>query len=338
MLMFRGSMVFVLLAATCATVTLAQSRSAPYTPASSIAIPDGRWDLLSYKAEGQTVFLARGDAVTVVDLKSGSAHNVGTIAGGHAALAIPGTNMVAVTSGQDNTLRLIDDQTGKQAASITVGKKPDAAIWDPAIRRILVMNADSGTVSAVDPVAMKVTQSIAVKPALELPALVGGSLLAINNEDASELDFVDLTKGTALAPLPLTGCEHPTGLAYDPADHVTLSACANGVAAIVDVPHRKIVKLLPIGAGPDGALFDTKRHRFIVPCGRSGTMSVFNSAAGGNVTAVGTVTTEVGARTAALDEASGRVFLPSATFMPTQAGRFPQAVPGSAHLLVFAPN
>src|SRR5690606_22701011 len=101
----------------------------------------------------------------------------------------------------------------------------------------------------------KVMQTIAVKPALELPALVGANLLAINNEDASELELVDLAKGKALAPVPLTGCEHPTGLAYDPADRMTLSACANGKAALVDIADRKVVKLLPIGAGPDGALF-----------------------------------------------------------------------------------
>jgi len=95
--------------------------------------------------------------------------------------------------------------------------------------------------------------------------------------------------------------------------------------------------LLPIGEGPDGALFDAKRHRFIVPCGRSGTMSVFNVGSGAIVTPLATVTTEVGARTASLDEATGRIFMPSAQFKPAEAGKFPQAVPGTAHLLIFAP-
>ena len=200
-----------------------------------------------------------------------------------------------------------------------------------------VMNADSGTVSVVDPAALKVTRTIAVKPALELPAKVGPDLLAINDEDEGELELVDLAKGKALAPIRLAGCEGPTGLAFDPADHLTLSACANGVAALVDVKTRKVVKLLPIGAGPDGALFDSKRHRFIVPCGRSGTLSVFSVDRGATVIPLATVRTEIGARTAALDEAGGRIFMPSAQFKPAEAGKFPQAVPGTAHLLIFTP-
>jgi YVTN family beta-propeller protein len=299
---------------------------------------DGRWDLVSYDTAHGRVLVARGDAVTVIDLKNGSARNIGSIAGGHAALAVPGTTLIAVTSGQDNSLRLLDADTGQEAARIAVGDKPDAAIWDDKSRRVLVMNADSGTVSVVDPAAQRVTQTIAVKPALELPALVEPDLLAVNNEDANELEWIDLKKGRVLTPLPLTGCQGPTGLAYDGADHLSLSACANGVAALVNVKTRKVVKLLPIGAGPDTALFDPKRHRFLVPCGRSGTLSVFDVGKGGLVTSRGELRTEVSARTAAIDEATGRIFLPSAQFRPAQSGQRPQAVAGAAHLLVFAPT
>ena len=254
------------LAATSAAVGFAQNAAGEYSPNAPIAMADGRWDLVSYDTAHGRVLVARGDAVTVIDLENGSARNIGSIAGGHAALAVSGTNLIAVTSGQDNSLRLLDADTGQEAARIAVGDKPDAAIWDDKTRRVLVMNADSGTVSVVDPVARRVTQTIAVKPALELPALVEPDLLAVNNEDANELEWVDLKRGRALTPLPLTGCQGPTGLAYDGADHLSLSACANGVAALVDVKTRKVVKLLPIGAGPDTALFDSKRHRFLVPC------------------------------------------------------------------------
>jgi len=326
------------LAATCGSAALSQSSAVDYSPAASIAIADGRWDLASYDGAHNRVLIARGDSVTVVDLATRTARNIGTIAGGHAALSIPGSDTIAVTSGQDNTLRLLDAKSGNETARIPVGQKPDAAIWDGATHRVLVMNASSGTVSVVDPAAKRVTQTITVKPALELPALIGSNLLAVNNEDAGELDLVDLAKGKALAPVVLTGCKGPTGLAYDPAAHLTLSACANGVAALVDVRSRKVIKLLPIGAGPDTALFDAKRHRFLVPCGRSGTLSIFDVGARGSVTARPDVKTEISARTATIDQSSGRVFLPSAQFLPPKDGQRPQAVPGTAHLLIYAPS
>jgi YVTN family beta-propeller protein len=308
-----------------------------YQLEASIPLTDGFWDIATYDAEHNRVLIGRGAAASVVDLATKQVRDIGQIARGHAALAIPGTNEIAVTSGQDNTLRLLDARDGHQIASVAVGDNPDAALWDPALHQVLVMNAKSGSVSLVDPASAKVVRTIAVKPALEFGALAGRSLLAINDEDASELELVDLKQGKALAPIPLTGCQGPTGLAADVADGLTLSACANGVAALVDVRARKVLQTVSIGQGPDTGLFDARHHRFIVPCGRSGTLSLF-SLKGRKLTPEGTVTTEISARTAALDPKSGRVFLPAAKFGLAPPGQRPPIVPGSAHLLVLDPS
>ena len=262
---------------------------------------------------------------------------MGQITGGHGVVVVPGSGRIAVTSGRDNSVRMLDGAGGLEIARVAVGEGPDAALWDGEGHRVIVMNAEGGSVSLVDPAAAKVVGTVAVKKGLELGAMIAPGMLAINDEDAGELELVDLTHGRALAPIVLTGCQAPTGLAYDAVDHLSLSACRNGVAALVDTKSKAVVKLLPIGQGPDGALYDAKRRRFLVPCGRSGTLSVFSVSAG-QVVPTGSVTTEVGARTAALDPASGRVFLPSARYQPAQAGQRPAMVPGTAHLLVFEPG
>ena len=118
---------------------------------------------------------------------------------------------------------------------------------------------------------------------------------------------------------------------------LALSSCGNGKAALVDLRTRKLVRLLPIGQGPDTVLFDPVRHRFLIPCGRSGTMSAFGVDKHGMVSELGTVTTEISARTGAIDEATGRVYLPSAKYKPAEAGKRPEMIPGSAHLLVLSP-
>lgn len=320
-------------AMTAAAVHGSLPAAASYHVETSIPLADGFWDIATYDAEHNRVLVGRGAAASIVDLVTGKARDVGQIQRGHAALAIPGTNEIAVTSGQDNSLRLIDAGDGHEVAKVAVGENPDAALWDPALHQVLVMNARSGSVSQVDPASAKVVRTIPVKPALEFGAIAAPGLLAINDEDAGELELVDLKQGKVLAPIPLTGCEHPTGLAADVAEGLTLSSCANGVAALVDIRGRKVVQLVPIGQGPDTALFDAKRHRFIVPCGRSGTLSLF-TIGGGKLTPAGTVTAEIGARTAALDPKTGRVFLPAAKFLPAPQGQRPAIVPGSAHLLV----
>jgi DNA-binding beta-propeller fold protein YncE len=315
-----------------------RATTASYHKEASIPLSDARSDLASFDAESGRVLIARSAAASLVDVAAGRARDIGTVAGGHAALAIPGTSLVAVTSGRDNSLRLLDSRDGHETARIAVGQDPDAAIWDAVAHQIIVVNTKGGTVSLVDPAIGKVVRTIKVKPALELGVKVGPNLLAINDEGLNEVEIVDLKQGKMLPPITLKGCEGPTGIAYDAADGLLLSSCANGVAALVDMRRKQLVRLLPIGAGPDTVLFDAARRRFLVPCGESGTMVVFSVNRGRQVVPAGTVTTEVGARTAALDPATGRVFLPNARFRAAEAGKRAAVVPGTSHLIVLGPS
>ena len=276
--------------------------------------------------------------MSIIDQETGSVRSAGTVTRGHAAVPIDGTNLIAVTSGGDNSVRLINGTTGVQTASILVGQNPDAAFFDPISKRLIVMNAKEGTVSTIDPQSARLVGTIAVKPALELGVLVGSGLLAVNDEDANEIELVDLKRGKALKPISLPGCEGPTGIAFDAADSLILSACANGQAALVDARSRRLVKLLPIGKGPDGALFDPVRRRFLVPCGQSGSLSVFAVSRGKTVTALPAIATEPSARTAALDPVSGRIYLPAARYEAAIAGERPKLIAGSVHLIVMEPT
>ena len=117
-----------------------------------------------------------------------------------------------------------------------------------------------------------------------------------------------------------------------------LSSCANGKAALTDLRARKVVALLPIGEGPDTAIWDAGHKRFLVPCGKSGTLSVIRMV-GRTPLVEKAVQTEVSARTAAIDAATGRLYLPSARFGPPVAGAKRGAMEaGSFHVLVMAPR
>ncbi|MEO5866152.1 MAG: gluconolactonase [Sphingomonas sp.] len=317
----------------------AQPAGAAFEKLASIRAPDDRWDFASWDAGHRFVLVAHGKDVLVIDPAHPEAvRAIGSLQGAHGVVAIPGTTNLLVTSGKDNTARVIDEITGKEIASIAVAADPDALILSADGRRAYIMAAKGGTISIVDLVKNTEVGRIALKEGLEVPVLVTPGLLAVNDEDANEIELADLQARKAAGTIKLTGCEGPTGLAYDSATGLALSACANGKAALVDLRARRLVELLPIGDGPDTAIWDANHKRFLVPCGKSGTLSVI-SMDGRKPIIEAAATTETSARTAAFDPATGRVYLPAARFGPVPAGAKRGAMEaGSFHVLVLAPR
>lgn len=320
------------------------SPSPVYRVSASIAGPDGAgWDYAAVDADARRLYIAHGDAVMAVVLgAAATSTSIGSISHGHAVVPIPHTRLLLVTSGHDSTVRIIDTVSGREQARIPVGEDPDAAIVDPATGHVLVMNAKAGTISEINAGAdgskPAVVRTMTVKPALEFAAIGGGRNLFVNNEDANEIDTVDLGTGKAGAPIALPGCEAPTGLAYDARTDRLIAACANGKAAIVAASARKLTALVPIGAGPDAVILDAGRRLAFIPCGRDGVLEVLSLDASGEVRRVATVRTEVGARTGALDPVSGAIYLPTARFGPLAPGtKRPPALPGTFHVLVVRP-
>ena len=301
----------------------------------TIAGPDGGWDLASMDAAGHRLLIARGAEVTVIDLmRQPRVRAIGRVVRGHAAIALPG-GRVLVTSGTENMARIFDGASGADLADVAVGQNPDAAIWDARLSAALVMNARGGTVSVVDPARGAVIRTIALAPGLELPALDAQGLLYVNNEEANLVHVVDPATGTVRAPIPLTGCEGPTGLGYDPRTHILIAACANGKAAVVDPAAGRVIQLLDIGRGPDGVMIDSARHLAFIPCGQDGELDIVALARGRPLQVTERVPTEIGARTGAVDPATGLVYLPTARFgPPPAAGGRPPAIPGTFHVLV----
>ncbi len=310
-----------------------------YTVVDSIAGPDGSWDYAMIDPSAHRLYIARSGSVTVADLGANApATSIGNIARGHAVVPLPG-NRLLVTSGNDDTVRFLDTVNGAQLTSVSVGKKPDAAIYDAPNHRAFVMNADSGTISVIDTDAMRVTSAITVKPALEYGALSKDGTLFVNNEDANEVEVIDVAAGKVLASVAMSGCEGPTGLGYDATHDRLISACANGKAAIIDAHTRKVLKLIDIGKGADAVIMDDERRLAFIPCGRDGVLDILSLDAPGGVMKVGSVQTEVGARTGALDPGTGAIYLPTAKFAPPAApGGRPTPVPGSFHILVVKPS
>jgi YVTN family beta-propeller protein len=334
--MLRAAYKYLVVSVVAATL-IAAAPAPTYVVSGSIPGPDGRWDYASVDSSAHQLYVAHGDVVTAVDLGTKAVRSFGAIAKAHAVVPITGKSMLLVTSGNDNSVRLLATGDGRELARIPVGADPDAAFYDAASGRAVVMNAKDGTVSVIDVAARKVVRTITLKPALEFGVLGKNNMLYVNNEDLNEIESANLTNGKVGATIPLLGCTGPTGLGYDEKTGQLISACANGKAAVVDAVSHKMVKLLSIGSGPDAVIMDTARRVAIIPCGRDGTLSIvaLDSADGAKV--IATAISEKGARTGALDPSNGTIYLPTAAFsQPASAGARPAAVPGSFHVVAMS--
>lgn len=319
------------------SVSSAANAAAPaYHIVDRVSGPDGRWDYVRVDPTADRVLVAHGTSVTEVGLTDGKV-TVGLTPGLllHDAMPVNGHEML-VTDGGKGVVTFADVVTGEAVATVKAGKNPDAAVFDARSGLILVMNHSGGDVTLIDAKSHKAVGVIEVGGDLEAAAVDGAGHAFVNVEDKNQIAVIDLAGRKVTARYALTGCDGPTGIAYDAADRMLIAAC-DGDTAFVDARTGKTLQTLPTGKGADGVAFDAKRRLAFVPAGRAGTLAVV-AVARGKSSIVQTVRTEVGARTIALDERTGRVYLPSALFTPAAtAGARPTLTPGSFHLLVVAP-
>jgi DNA-binding beta-propeller fold protein YncE len=300
---------------------------------SSIPGPDGGWDLAAVDSDGRRLYIARSDGVTAIDLDTGKV-TPKLIDGKRLHTALPLANgKVLTTNGGTNTATLFEAATGKTIAAIPTGIDPDDAVFDPTSGLVLIMDGDGGDITLIDPKTASSPGRIAVGGKLEAAALDGHGHVFVNVEDKGEIAVVDIASRKVTARFHLPDCERPTGLAMSPVTGLLVAACANKKALAVQSKDGTVAASLVIGERPDGAIYDASRNLFFIPCGE-GNIAVINEKTG-TAAVVGTIATANGARTAALDGKTGKIYLPTADFAPPAEGeKRHKVVPGTFRVLV----
>lgn len=303
---------------------------------------DGGWDIATFDPVKRRIYIGRAYGVMFIDADTGAITS--KLADGHTVhevLPLPGGAMVMATDGGTNRARLIDTASGKVVAEIPTGKDPDAATYDPATHLALAMNPDSASATLVDIATHKGVGTISIPGDLEYATADGTGKVYVNaNQDGRvHIAVVDVKARRVVATYPLTGCKRANGLDYIAADHLLFSACTGGTAKFIAAATGKQVASLPVCAGSDAAVYDPVRKRAFVPCGREGVMDVISLDDPAHPAVIQRVTTENGARTAAVDPKTGDVYLPVAKRLPTAVpGRRRRPIaPGTFHVLVIAP-
>jgi DNA-binding beta-propeller fold protein YncE len=320
-------------AAALAAAALAAGAGPHYHVIDTVPGPDGGWDYVRVDAANNRVLVTRGGSVMSLDLAA-RAVTLGLSPGQrlHDALPLNGGREILVTHGGSDTAVFADGATGATLATVPTGKNPDAAGLEPRSGLVLVMDHSGGDVVLIDPHTRKDVGRIEVGGDLEAAAFDGAGRAYVNVEDRNQVAVIDIASRTVVARYALTGCDAPTGIAYDAADKLLLIAC-DGSTEVVEAATGKVLQTLTTGKGADGIAWDEGRKRAFVSAGE-GTLSVIEVTAG-RAAVVQTVQTRRSARTIALDPRSGRLYLPSAEYgPPPSAGGRPTLIPGSFRLLV----
>jgi DNA-binding beta-propeller fold protein YncE len=322
-----------------AVVMMAAGAAVAATPKYKVAQvvpgPDGGWDFIRVDQANHRAVMTRGTSVMTLDLATSKIAATGLAPGQrlHDALPVNGGKELLVSYGDDNKAVFVDGQTGAPIATVKTGKNPDAEELDPVTGLVLVMNHSGGDITLIDPKTRTAVGAIVVGGDLEVAAADGKGRAFVNVENKNETVLVDLKARKVVKHMPLPGCDGPTGVAYQARRHWVLASCDGGTT-IIDSETGKLVASLKTGKEADGIALDDKRDTAFV-AGREGSLSVIALSPKPHVAQV--LKTAVNNRTLAVDEATGRVYVPAADLAAKAPGERPSPVAGTFRVQVIGP-
>jgi DNA-binding beta-propeller fold protein YncE len=331
--------------ALAAPAVRAELAAPAYTLTASIPLgaPD-RWDYVIFDPATQRIYVAHGTAVTVVDSATFAvAGSLGGLDGAHGTAPVPELGKVFADSGKTGTVTDYDARTFAPGATIKAVGDADGMVFDPASQQVIVLGGDSASAGFIDPRTDQLTATLALGGSPEGAVVDGQGKMFVELADRDEIAVIDTAKRRILARWALPGCHAPHGLAIDLATARLFASCSAGQMAVVDAADGREIALLPIGKGTDSAAFDPARRLALSADGWDGTLGVVAETPSG-ARALDAVPTVPGARTMAIDPATGRLFIAAATVAGVQAPKTPGArprftfVPGTLRLLVYTPQ
>jgi YVTN family beta-propeller protein len=293
---------------------------------------EGGWDYLIADPDKPRLFISRGTHVDVMSTESGKLlGSVPDTQGVHGIALAKGLNRGYSSNGRANSVTAFELDSLKviQEAKIP-GVNPDAILYEPTGRHVFTFNGVSKDVTVLDGASLAVIATIPVPDKPEFAVDDGHGQIFVNIEsDPGQIAVIDSKKLTVKNIWPLPGCNGPSGLAIDTGHHRLFSVCDGKLMAVTDALSGKQVALVPIGEHPDAAAFDAKRG-IVYSSNGEGTLSVIHQDSADHYSVIDTVATQRGARTMALDGATGKVYLVTADFGPAPAATATQPRPRPA--------
>ncbi len=289
----------------------------------------GGWDYLTVDPATARLFISRGTRVDVVSTESGKLlGSIPDTLGVHGIALAKALNRGYTSNGRANSVTAFELDTLKVIQETKIpAANPDAILYEPAGKHVFTFNGMSKDVTVLDASNLNVVAKIPVPDKPEFAVEDGRGQIFVNIEsDPGQMVVIDSRKLSVKATWPLPGCNSPSGLAIDRTHQRLFSVCDGKVMAVTDSTNGKQVALVPIGEHPDAAAYDAKRG-LVFSSNGEGTLSIIRQDSADKYTVADTLATQRGARTMALDEASGKIYLVTADFGPAPAATAEQPRP-----------
>jgi len=300
---------------------------------------EGGWDYLTVDSVAHRLYITHGPRVEVLDTDTGKP--IGSLTGfksTHGVALDDAGKYGYVSDGAGNAVAIFDRANLQIVATIPAGTNPDGIAYEPVTKTVWAFNGRSKNVTVIDAAQQKVVATIPLPGKPEFPVADGKGTVFVNIEDKNEIARLDAADKKLTAEWPLTGCDSPSGLAFDATNRHLFSVCDGKTMTVTDANSGKVLATPKIGDSPDAAGYDPKQKLAFSSNG-DGTLTVVDASKSG-FPVVQNLATQRGARTMSLDKNTGRIYLVTAEFGPRPAATAdnprprPAIVPDSFTVLV----
>ena len=336
--------------ATLASTGLAQD--GPYKVLKSARVGgDGGFDYVYADAAGRRLYIPRtGNPARVSVYNLDTQEMVGEIANTNArgAAVDPKSGHGFASS---KPVAMWDTKTLAIIKTIDVQGGPDGILFDPFNQRVWVFSHGAPNATVINSVDGAVIGTVDLGGAPEQAATDGKGKLFVDLEDKDKIAVVDAAAMKVTGTYDLAGKGGgPGGLAFDAKNHVLFATCHEpAVMVMLNSDTGKILAVLPIGTGTDGATFNPATMEAFSSNG-DGTLSVVKENSPTSFVVEQNLKTMTRAKTLTLDSKTDHILLiaaetappaapPAGTPPPAADGRGGrggrgQMVPGSFTILV----
>jgi len=336
----RSLSVLGLLSALTIAVTLPAVAQKPYSIQDQWKVGgEGGWDYLVADSAAHRLYITHNSRVEVLDSASGK--SIGAITGlkGTHGVALDDTGKYGyISDGGANAVVVFDRGSLQQIASIPAGTNPDGIAFEPVTKTVWAFNGRSRDVTVIDTATQKVIATVPLPGKPEFPVADGKGEVFDNIEDKNEIVRLDAKAPKVTATWPIAPCESPSGLAIDREGRRLFAVCDEKKMAVVDANSGKVIATPAIGDGPDAAGYNPKT-KLAYSSNGDGTVTIVD-ASNSQYKVVQNLATQSGARTMALDPATGKIYVVTAQFGPRPAATAtnprprPSIVPDSFTVIV----
>jgi DNA-binding beta-propeller fold protein YncE len=319
--MWLAALVVLAIGAAFVKVGKAASQNAGYQLAKKITLGgEGGWDYFAVDPATHRIFIPRQTHMMVLDPDGKVIADMPNLKGTHAVDFAPELKRGFTSNGGAHSVTIFDMGTLQIVKEVAIpNRNPDAIVYDPASKRVFAINGGKDhEVTAIDAKTGEVVGSIPLDGKLETAQADGAGHVYVNDEDNNKIAAIDSKTLKVLDTWSIAPCNEPAGLAIDVAHKRLFAGCHNKLIAVVDYTNGKVVATIPIGERTDANRFDPGTGLVFASCG-DGTITVAHEDSPDKYTVVQTISTQVGARTMALDTKNHNVYTVTAELGPAAA-------------------